>query len=301
MTFAIRQATLTGTFTALMFAQAACAQTNWTLESPDSRITIRVSPASLGRAELTYSVTYDERAVLSHSPLGIARKDQCFTDNLRFVRAGDIRTIDETYAMMSGKRRTCRNLANEQTLVFQNAGGAKVELIVRAYNDGVAFRYRFPEQSQDKHTVTDESTGFRLPIGVKIWAHPYDKPTKYTPAYETYYVNGVEVGAPSPSESGWAFPLLACTADRSHWILLTEAGLEPSYCGTRLAPSAPNGLYTIRFPDEGEGNFTGQIEPSSTLLRPCPGPRPGESSSSAIPWATSSNPLWSPTCARPRR
>lgn len=82
--------------------------------------------------------------------------------------------------MTSGKRKICRNFANEQTLVFQNADGAKVELTLGAYNDGVAFRYRSPQESQDRYTVTGESTGFRLPVGGKVWAHPYDNPTKYT-------------------------------------------------------------------------------------------------------------------------
>ena len=122
------------------------------------------------------------------------RKDQAFVDGLKLVEAGAVKTIDETYTMTTGKRRACRNHANEQTLVFQNAGGAKVELIVRAYNDGVAFRYRFPEQSGDKYIVTSEATGFRLPQDGKMWVHPYDKPSKYTPAYETYFVNGVAAG-----------------------------------------------------------------------------------------------------------
>ncbi|MBM4029937.1 MAG: glycoside hydrolase family 97 protein, partial [Planctomycetes bacterium] len=99
----------------------------------------------------------------------------------------------------------------------------------------------------------------------KMWVHPYDKATKYTPAYETYYVNGVAADTPSPNEAGWAFPLLFCTADRSRWALLTEASLDGSYCGTRLTQKTVDGVYRIRFPDEGEGDGTGAAEPSWTL------------------------------------
>lgn len=259
----VRHAIITAAFSTLTLTQSACSQTNWTLESPDGKVAIRVALA--GKAQLHYDVACDRQTVVSSSPLGISRRDQSFVDGLKFVEAGAVRKIDETYTMTSGKRKTCRSFANEQTLVFQNAGGAKVELNLRAYNDGVAFRYRFPEKSQDKHTVTGESTGFRLPVGGKVWAHPYDNPTKYTPAYETYYVNGVDVGTASTIEAGWAFPLLACTSDRSRWLLVTEAGVEPSTCGMRLARNAPDGLYTIRLPDEGEGNHTGVVEPSWTL------------------------------------
>ncbi|UCG58207.1 MAG: glycoside hydrolase family 97 catalytic domain-containing protein, partial [Phycisphaerales bacterium] len=52
---------------------------------------------------------------------------------------------------------------------------------------------------------------------------------------------------------------------RDRWGLLTEAGLEPSYCACRLEQKAPGGVYRLRFPDEGEGNHTGTVEPSWTL------------------------------------
>jgi len=242
------------------------AQGSWMVTSPDSQAVITVRLTATGdKPPLSYDVEYTGKAVLGASPLGIARKDQAFVDGFKLVEAGRVKTIDETYTMMTGKRRLCRNHANERTFVFENSGGAKLELIVRAYNDGVAFRYRFPEQSGEKHTVTSELTGFGLPQGGKMWAHPYDKPSKYTPAYETYYVNGAAVGTPSNSESGWAFPVLFCTGDRSRWALLTEAGLDSSYCGCRLTQKATNGAYRIRFPDEGEGNYIGAVEPSWTL------------------------------------
>lgn len=254
----------------LAFGQAAVE-----VKSPDDLTLIRVRLADAtppgmsgdrtGKVRLYGEVESDGRQVLPFVSFGITRKDQAFVDSLRLVETGSVKTIDETYTMLSGKRKVCRNFANEQTLVFQNANGAKVELIVRAYNDGVAFRYRFPETRSDKFTVTSESTGFRLPPGGKMWAHPYDKPTKYTPAYETYYANGVDVGTTSASESGWAFPVLACTPDRSRWVLVTEAGVEPSYCGVRLTQKAENGIYSVRLPDEGEGNSIGTVEPSWTL------------------------------------
>ena len=109
---------------------------------------------------------------------------------------------------------------------------------MRAYNDGIAFRYRFPESSGEKHIVTSEATGFRLPPDGKMWAHPYDRPSKYTPAYETYFVNGIAAGTASATEFGWAFPVLFCTGDRSRWALLTEAGLDSSYCGCHLTQKA---------------------------------------------------------------
>jgi alpha-glucosidase len=259
----------------LGITQTGLSQAALEVKSPDGLALIRVRLADTvppgmsgdwsGKVRLYAEVEYDGRAVVPLVSLGITRQDQAFVDGLRLIEAGSVKTIDETYTMVTGKRRICRNHANEQTLVFQNSNGAKLELIVRAYNDGVAFRYRFPESSGEKHIVTSEATGFRLPAGGKMWAHPYDRPSKYTPAYETYFVNGVAAGTASPMESGWAFPVLFCTGDRSRWALLTEAGLDSSYCGCHLTQKAEDGVYRIQFPDEAEGNHVGWVEPSWTL------------------------------------
>ena len=264
MTPHVAGTTIVAVLNVSLLTQAIFAQATWKVASPDGHTAITVNLAG-GRQQLSYNVECAGKAVVSASPLGITRKDQAFVDGLKLAEAGSVKTIDETYTMMTGKRRICRNHANEQTLVFQNAGGAKVELIVRAYNDGVAFRYRFPGQSGEKYVVTSEASGFRLPQDGKMWVHPYDRPSKYTPAYETYFVNGVAAGTVSPSEFGWAFPVLFCTGDRSRWALLTEAGLDSSYCGCHLTQKAVEGVYRIQFPDEAEGNHLGWVEPSWTL------------------------------------
>lgn len=256
----------------LAVAQATYGQAAWKVTSPDGDVAIdvrltdpgRVADYPAGKVRLYYEVQRRGRTVLSLSPLGVARDDEDFVDGLRFVSAGPVRTIDETYTMLHGKRRVCRDHATEQTLTFENPNGARLELILRAYDDGVAFRYRFPGESDERHTVTSEATGFHLPKG-KIWAHPYDRATEYTPAYETYWLNGIEVGTASANEAGWAFPLLFSASDGAGWVLLTEAGVDGSYCGSRLQQEAPGGVYRMRFPDEGEGNFVGAVNPSWTL------------------------------------
>ena len=38
------------------------------------------------------------------------------------------------------------NAANEVVVSFENPSKAKLNLIIRAYNDGITFRYEFPEK-----------------------------------------------------------------------------------------------------------------------------------------------------------
>jgi hypothetical protein len=110
----------------LLAAQAAFGQTTWKVASPDGGVTIEVrlmDPGQVvdypaGKARLYYEVQCDGRTVLSLSPLGITREDEGFVDGLRFFSAGSVRTIDETYTMLHGKRKVCRDHAKEQTLTF---------------------------------------------------------------------------------------------------------------------------------------------------------------------------------------
>ncbi len=240
------------------------------IQSPSKKITIfirssNVRQATKNNTQLEYKIDYAGKEVISYSPVGIMRADEKFADNLTFIDAIRSPVINETYTMPHGKRRICRNSYTESIIKLRNNNNARLEVIVRAYNDGAALRYRFPERSNKSHTVTKELTGFKLPSGGKVWLHPYDKASKYTPAYETYYLDGAPVGTTSPNTEGWAFPVLFNNADSSRWGLITEAGLDPTYCGCRLEQHAPNGLYRIRFPNEGEGNYTGEINPSSNL------------------------------------
>ncbi len=262
-----------GGFLLVLAAQTAFGQTAWKVTSPDGGVTLAVRLADAGqvadyeagKARLYYEVLCKDAVVLPLSPLGIARQDQDFVDGLRFVSASRVRTIDETYTMLHGKRKVCRDHASEQTLTFENPNGARLELILRAYDDGAAYRYRFPESNDGTYTVMREASGFRLPEGGKVWAHPYDRASQYTPAYETYWVNGVEVGTASPNEEGWAFPLLFSTSDGTRWGLITEAALDGSYCGSHLSQPTRGGVHRLQFPAPGEGHGTGEVEPSWTL------------------------------------
>jgi len=222
--------------------------------------TVRLQPARAGRLE--YKVECGASEVISYSPLGIVRDDQEFTDDLKIAEVTKPREVNETYTMRHGKRRVCRDHYNESVIRLKNTNAIRLELVVRAYDDGIAFRYRFPERGgRTSCTVMKELTGFQLPSAGKVWLHPYDKATTYSPAYETYYSNGVPVGTASPNREGWAFPVLFQNEDASRWGLISEAATDGAYCGCRLEWNASGGLYRIRFPGGVEGNYTGRVNP----------------------------------------
>ncbi|MDP3431428.1 MAG: glycoside hydrolase family 97 catalytic domain-containing protein [Bacteroidota bacterium] len=233
----------------------------WKVVSPDQKISFKLYEKE---SQLYYQVLLSESVIIEESPIGIERNDAQFSSNLSFVSVGNQKLIDEKYTLVTGKQLECNNNANELTVTFENDQKAKIELILRAYNDGVAFKYRFPETSAGNYEITKELTGFKIPEDGKAWIQPYDSITKYSPGYERNYTNGSGVGETSPESEGWCFASLFET--KNTWILLTEAGLDGTYCASRLDGNATGGLYTVKYPGEKEAMGIGSANPTSNSL-----------------------------------
>lgn len=240
-------------------------KSEWMLSSPDGNVTVTVFNKKLSNgidAALVYNVAYKGKEAIMESPLGIDREDEQFSTSLKFNSENSPNLIDEKYTLKSGKRLNVHNYGNEQTLTFTNPNGKKVQLIIRAYNDGVAFRYKFPEKNSNIFKVTEEKTGFTLPTKGKAWIHPYDWNNRLKPSYEQYCENEIAIGVDSPNPKGWAFPMLFNT--NGLWIMITEAVLDGSYCATHIK-STENGLYTIQFAEKEEVIIPDDPEPISSL------------------------------------
>ena len=277
--------------------------------SPDGRTTIEVRRAAGG--PFVYHVTRRGQDVLADSPLGLRRVEQNFdAAALTFIGSDAIRAIDDRYTMPHGKARAHRVVARERTLHFRNANGVPLDIVVRAQNDGVAFRYAFPDRSVDVKMVAVESTGFRVPAGSKAWLLPRQAVGKYAPAYEDLF-RQVASGTASELPDGWDLPALFETPGGA-WALITESALDEHYCGSHLAQEAAGGVYRIAFPDPAEGRGTGKAQPESTLPWTMPwrvvivGDRPGDilesdmvidvapaSRIGAAPWVRPGRAAWS--------
>ena len=234
---------------------------DWTLTSTDGKTAVAVVRQTDGR--LVWRVSRDGSPILADSPLGVRRSDQAFETGLTLVRASDARSVDETYRTVAGKRRDHRVRGRERTLTFANASGAQVEIVLRAHDDGVAFRYRFPERDAASKLVAGEQTGFHVPDGSTGWLLPHQEVHKYGPAYEDLFMK-VASGTPAPRPDGWSFPALFKTP-ANRWLLITEAALDDSYCGSHLAAESPGGVYRVKFPDPKEGLNVGAVYPVSAL------------------------------------
>lgn len=241
------------------------------MKSPDGRtaIELRRWPAtpdagSDKNGRLFFHVMRDGKDVIGDSPLGIRRADQTFdASSLTLVGGTNLRQVDERYSMPHGKAHEHHVVARERTLHFKNAAGAPVDIILRAQNDGVAFRYAFPDRGTGVKTVVGEETGFRVPQGSTAWMLPRQPVGRYAPAYEDLY-RQLKSGTSAELADGWDLPALFKTPD-GKWALITESALDGRYCGSHLAQAAPDGVYRIAFPDPAEGRSVGSAQPASTL------------------------------------
>lgn len=248
----------------------AAVRNTWEVSSPDGRVAFVVTPAEAepgGSRLVNYRVEIGEpgsrRVLLEDSPLGLRLVGADLSRGLRLEGRPEYKEANDSYSLLYGKKSRCEVRGRQMTLRFRTETEDRLDLEVRAFTDGVAFRYRIP--GDDVRTLEAETTGFRLPSGSKVWCAPSDKPTMYAPAYETYYEREFPAGAPSPLGLGWSYPMLFRTGDGSGWGLITEANLGPGFCGTRLSHAATDGTYSVALPTEAEGNGTGSIMPSAKL------------------------------------
>ena len=146
---------------ALFCFMAVSAQQNVSVSSPDGKLKflLKITPETV-----SYEVNYKKQLLVENSLLGFSFDNGEFGSNLK---TGKVRrkSIDETYELVVGKVSSARNHCNEMIVPLQEkeAPGRLINLVVRAFNDGVAFRYEFPEQEGwNSYVMYDEKTQFRL-------------------------------------------------------------------------------------------------------------------------------------------
>ncbi|HEY8994549.1 MAG TPA: glycoside hydrolase family 97 protein [Lacunisphaera sp.] len=138
------------------------------LTSPDGRVAVVVTDTG----GLRYHVTLDGQPALANSRLGLD-----FAGGISLGRATTITTAargdhDGTWENAFGPRRVVPDRYRELKLELTESadGPRRLNLIVRAYDNGVAFRYEIPAQpGLVDYVVTDELTEFVFPSDLKCW------------------------------------------------------------------------------------------------------------------------------------
>jgi alpha-glucosidase len=198
--------------------------------SPNGSLAVEVHINSTD-GTVSYDVTCKGTKVIDTSPLGLTTDKGDFTSGLKWVDTRK-KVIDETYTLPVGKRSTYLNKAKEATLTFSKKG-EKIQIIFRAYDDGIAFRYAVPGEGEIH--ILSEATGFKL----------VEKPVYWGQAHPTS--GGNENGQEAPLSGGkYSIPLLCEMKQSQCWVSLAQAASYGSYCMTWLEDE--KGVLRERFP-----------------------------------------------------
>ena len=141
--------------------------------SPDGNLSMRVwtEDTANDKGMLTYDISYKGKEVILPSVLGMNGWDNRFT-----IEDAKTSSVDETWKPVYGERSTIRDHYNQTIFVLGKEGyGSKLNLIVRAYDEGIAFRYYFPEHAGggDYLGLDSEKTTFNVPADTYCWFMPY--------------------------------------------------------------------------------------------------------------------------------
>ena len=145
-----------------------------------------------------------------------------------------VRKVKADYQMLEGKRLHCTNRANEYSAPLNGNAAAKV--VMRLYNDGVAFRYEYSNLQNSKAPA--EQTAYIIPEGTKRWM------LQWSDGYEGFFPMSTTANVKTLGGFGgsreqkdfnthWGYPLLLeVSGERQEvrgeniYALITEANIE---------------------------------------------------------------------------
>ena len=138
------------------------------LKSPNGQLEITIATVQKqtvqpDAGQLAYSVTFRNQPVLEWSNLGLAIEGAPPLGAAVRIDSSEPSTHDDTWTAIAGKANPIRDHYNAATVHATEtaASNRSLTLEVRAYDDGIAFRYLLPNQASQVR-ILNESTQFRF-------------------------------------------------------------------------------------------------------------------------------------------
>ena len=212
--------------------------------SPDKAIAVQVTVEPLA-----YSVTMRGTPVMAASTLGLQFKGQAPVAAWKLAHE-ERHAADRTWTPVWGKDSKIRDRYAEETISLEEVAAPhrKLDVIVRAYPDGVALRYAIPQQPGMEHFVVEkELTGFHFAKDATVWTAITEK---YHHSFEQEYVKRKLSAVPQGAHV--YLPMLA-QVDATIYASVMEADLT-DWAGMYLTPAGENTMATDLSPRlDGDG------------------------------------------------
>jgi alpha-glucosidase len=238
---------------AMLFALPAAAAPV-AVSSPGGVLTVEVDVNGEGRPE--YRVLRLGQEVIAPSRLGFLLADAPKLERNFEITETQRRTADETWEQPWGERRYVRNRFNEMrvALTEKAAPMRRLDVVFRVYDDGLGFRYEFPDQASLKDVnIAEEITEFAVASPATAW---------WIPAFqwnrEEYLYNRT--------------PLTGVGVAQTPMTIRTENGLHIAFHEAALVDYSGMNLQ-----NEGKGRFRAVLTPAADgakVRRTAPFPTP---------------------------
>jgi alpha-glucosidase len=228
------------------------AQVEKTATSPNHKISLVFS---LADGTPSYAVNFKKRPVILPSALGFELKDGSMKSGFALI---DTKKSfkDETWTQPWGEQKEVRNHYNELAVTLQQVGdqGRTLRIIFRVFDDAIAFRYEWPEQTALKDfDIMDELTEFVFPSDPMTLWQPAFRPQASEQLYsktrlsellrQTRLEHGDSYAGDNPKKD----PVKAVTTpltlqtDDGLYLIIHEADLT-DYAAMELQPKDNNTL-----------------------------------------------------------
>jgi alpha-glucosidase len=201
------------------------AQKNNELASPNGDIQFTFN---LTNQKATYSIAYKKKWIVKESALGLSFANGTFNEHLKASKP-IYREAEEVYELVVGKTKTVKERYNEIIIPLeQTINRIHVNLIVRAFNDGIAFQYEFLSiPNHNTFELTEEATAFNLTENPRALA-------MYLPNFTTSHEGFYTKAALSEIKEGELMAVPTLFEFPNHiYLAITEAALL-DYAGMYL-------------------------------------------------------------------
>ena len=176
-----------------------------------------------------YSVAFNKQTLIQDSPLTLTFDNGAFGENVK-INKPVFSTKEETYELIVGKAKHIHSLSKEVIIPLEETVQPfrKINLVVRAFDDGIAFRYEFPKQKGwDSYIMYDEGTTFNLQSNPNVT-------TLFLPNYQSSHEGKYTVTDYTDMDNKRLMDMPALFSFPNHvYMAITEAAVR-DYAGMYL-------------------------------------------------------------------
>ena len=194
--------------------------------SPDGNLSMQIEENG------GITVLYKGKPAVELSSVGMTTPTR--GEGLVFKNIKDNGSIVEDYEMTGGKTLVCHNEGNEYVLNYKDKNGTPLKMVMRLYNDGIAFRYELSGLQDEK--LVDEQTTYHIPEGTNRWIQ------RWTEAYEEFFP--LSTTGEGRRSQHWGYPALV-EPSKGVFTLITEAGIDRHHSGSDLKNEADLEEYKV--------------------------------------------------------